>query len=593
MTQFIHKTNRLSPKPPDPTEIQQGEICLNTYNLGSHSAGINNGRLYIKTDNDEVRRFISLGLPGSNDPSLKTKYGGNNNVFGGVADNSDTGYDSLMVFQYSAAGNHIINKTAANKLTWSSGDNRLNINRSSAAQATVHIGGDVCVDTVNSWSTTFTSNFQIIGRDIGDNNRLKQVSSVNLLALTPTNTIPANSISGTIPVTKGGTGADITSLSPVEGSLLYYSVSASRFGVDSDIKWDSTSNLLILTGGFEFNPPADTLNNASPVGVDGSNRIVRMDYTYDQNLRTTDSVEFSKLLLTGFSAADNFVIQNIYDEAGAKFLGINSDGEVVRIGSFSTDQNLATTSNITFNKLTINNSLSATDAFVFNNMPVSSLSSDKIVVLDSSNYLRRTDYSIDQDIRTTDNVEFNKLVLSVAGTDALTITNIQTDATASIIGVNASNQVVEVGYSINQNLRTSDDVNFDKITITGGAGSGDTLVLSSIYSSTGGSALEIDAGGNVYKSSSTRKLKENITDYNKGLNTVLSLNPKYFNMINDPNKTLRAGLIAEDLADLGLDEFVTKDSDDNPIGISYDKLVVLLINAIKELKNQIDNISIN
>jgi hypothetical protein len=71
------------------------------------------------------------------------------------------------------------------------------------------------------------------------------------------------------------------------------------------------------------------------------------------------------------------------------------------------------------------------------------------------------------------------------------------------------------------------------------------------------------------------------------------MNPKYFNMINDPNKTLRAGLIAEDLADIGLNEFVVKDSDDNPSAINYDKIVVVLINAIKELKNRLDNISSN
>jgi len=484
MTQIIHKTNRLSPKPPDATEIQQGEICLNTYNLGSSSNGINNGRLYIKTDNDEVRRFISLGLPGSSDPSLKTKYGGSNNTFASVVDNSDTSYDSLMVFQYSSLGNHLINKTTENKLTWSSGDNRLNVNRSSAAQATLHVGGDVCIDTVNAWSTSFTSNFQIIGRDIGDNNRLKQVSSASLLALTPSNTIPANSISGAIPLNKGGTGADLTSFSPSEGNILYYSVSGSRFDFDSDIRWDSTNNLLILTGGFEFNPPSDALNNASPIGVDSSNRIVRMDYTYNQDLNNDDDV--------------------------------------------------------TFNTLTLDNN----------------------------------------------------------GFDAgvLTVNNMQTDGSpynAVPVGVDASDRIVKMYYTYNQNLNTTDNVDFEKITINGNTGPGATLVLTNLQSSTGGTALEIDGAGYVYKSSSTRKLKENIVEYDKGLEEVLLMNPKYFNMINDPNKTIRAGLIAEDLADIGLDEFVVKDSDDNPSAINYDKIVVVLINAIKELKNRLDNISSN
>ena len=242
------------------------------------------------------------------------------------------------------------------------------------------------------------------------------------------------------------------------------------------------------------------------------------------------------------SGPDNFVIDSIVDDASAKFLGINSDGEVVRIGfNFTTDQNLETTSNTQFNKLRINNASSATDALVVNNMPAAATpSSDSIVVIDASNNLCKTTYGIDQDIRTTDEVQF------------------------------------------------------EKVTIDGGTGDGNTLRLLNLYGSTGGSALLWDSSTkNVYYDTSTRKLKENIVDYDKGLNTLLSLNPKYFNMINDPNKILRAGLIAEDLADLGLNEFVTRDEHDNPIGISYDKLVVLLINAVKELKNLLDNISSN
>lgn len=609
MTQFIHKTNNTNASVPLSSEIQEGEICLNTANIGSSSNGINNGRLYIKTNAGEVRRFISLGLSNSVDPALKVKYGGTNNTFTdltSVTANTDGG-DSVITITRDSNGNHVINRTPTNKLTWHSGNSRLNINRSSSAASTLHVGGDVAIDTITDRTTSFDSNFYILGsfNSAGTNN-LRRILSTDFASYFPNSSIPIAKLSGSIPLNddsvssakisglialdKGGTNNTFSTAT--DGSIVYYS--GQILTHSNSFRYDGLTSTFILGGNFEFDPPDDVSNDAAPIGVDGTDKIVRMDYTYNQNLRTDSSVEFSKLSLTALSAADNFVIENIYDEAGAKFLGINSDGEVVRIGSsFSTDQDLQTTSNITFNKLIINNSLAATDAIVVNNMPVSSVSSDKIVVLDGSNYLRRTDYSIDQNIRTTDTVEFNKLSLSAFGTDALTITNIQTDATASIIGVNASNEIVEVGYSINQNLRTSDNVNFDKITIAGGTGSGDTLVLTSIQSSTGGVALEIDGGGNVYKSSSTRRLKENIVDYDKGLDVVLSMTPKYFNMINDPDKMLRAGLIAEDLADLGLNEFVTKDEHDNPIGISYDKLVVILINAIKELKNRLDNISSN
>lgn len=657
MTQFIHKTNRLNSKPPAASEIQQGEICLNTFSLGSPSNGINNGRLYIKTDSAEVRRFISLGLPGSNDPSLKTKYGGNNNTFDNVTSNSDTSYDSLMIFRHSSAGNHIINKTATNKLTWSSGDNRLNINRSSSAQATLHIGGDVCIDTVNNWTTGFTSNFQIIGRDIGDNNRLKQVSSASLLSLSPANSIPVTALSGAIPLANGGTGANLTALSPSEGNILYYSVSGSRFAMDNDLRWDSLNNLLILNGGFQFNPSVDSLNNAVsigvnsanrivrmdhtfnqnlstnsqvmfntlrldnisstntalvidsmqtdtspfnavPIGIDSSDRVVKMNYTYNQNLNTADTVKFNKIDIDNSSSAlDAVVINNLSTDSSpysATPIGIDSADRIIKL-FYTYDQNLRTTDTTIFNKLILNNTAFATDVLKINNIPTSpSPTSDKVIGIDSSNNIVKIDYSINQNLRTTDNITFNKLTLSAFGNDALTITNMSTDTITSVVGTNSSNNLVKSNFSINQNLNTTNDITFNKLVLSNSSSGFDALVISNLQTNFGGgTALEIDAGGNVLKSSSTRRVKENITEYTKGLDSVLSMSPKYFNMINDPSKTLRAGLIAEDLVDLNLEEFVVKDSDDNPSAINYDKLVVLLINAIKELKNRLDNISSN
>lgn len=609
MTQFIHKTNNSNTSIPLSSEIQQGEICLNTANIGNASNGINNGRLYIKTNANEIRRFISLGLPSSVDPSLKVKYGGTNNTFTdltSVTANTDGG-DSVITITRDSNGNHVINRTPTNKLTWHSGNSRFNVNRSSSAASTLHIGGDVAIDSIVDRTSSFDNSFYILGSfSAAGTNTLRRILSTDFAAYFANSSIPLSKLSGSIPLNddsvssakisglialdKGGTNNNFSTAT--DGSVVYYS--GQLLTHDTNFRYDGLTSTFIVGGNFEFDPPNDTSNDAVPIGVDGTYKIVRMDHTYDQNLRTTDNVEFNKLLLAG-GGADNFIIDNISDDQSAKFLGINSDGEVVRIASsFGTDQDLETTSDITFNKLTINNTSSATNGLIFNNMPAAAVpSSDRIVVIDSSNNLRKTSYTIDQDLKTTDTVTFSRLDLSAAATDALTITNIQTDATSSIIGVNSSNEVVKIGRFINQNLRTTDNVNFNKITITGGSGGGDTLILSSIQSSTGGTALEIDGGGNVYKSSSTRRLKENITDYTKGLDKVLSMSPKYFNMINDSNKTLRAGLIAEDLADLGLDEFVVKDMDDNPSGINYDKLVVLLINAVKELKNSLDNISSN
>lgn len=95
----------------------------------------------------------------------------------------------------------------------------------------------------------------------------------------------------------------------------------------------------------------------------------------------------------------------------------------------------------------------------------------------------------------------------------------------------------------------------------------------------------------IVLSSSSIKTKENITDYTKGLSDVLRLNPVSFNYIGGNRRT--AGLIAEDLDSHNLEEFVVKNENNEPIDITYPQMIVLLINAIKELNNEINKLKNN
>jgi hypothetical protein len=67
------------------------------------------------------------------------------------------------------------------------------------------------------------------------------------------------------------------------------------------------------------------------------------------------------------------------------------------------------------------------------------------------------------------------------------------------------------------------------------------------------------------------------------------MNPKYYNGINDGDK-LFAGLIAEDIDSLGLNEFVEYNENKEPDALSYSHMVALLVNAIKELKTELDEL---
>jgi hypothetical protein len=93
--------------------------------------------------------------------------------------------------------------------------------------------------------------------------------------------------------------------------------------------------------------------------------------------------------------------------------------------------------------------------------------------------------------------------------------------------------------------------------------------------------------GEIKRSTSSKRYKTNIANYTKGLDKVLQLQPKTYNDINGDSKEF-AGLIAEDVHDLGLNEYVYYNEDNEPDALGYSHMIALLTNAIKELaeKNQ-------
>jgi hypothetical protein len=83
-------------------------------------------------------------------------------------------------------------------------------------------------------------------------------------------------------------------------------------------------------------------------------------------------------------------------------------------------------------------------------------------------------------------------------------------------------------------------------------------------------------------------LKENISPIENSLDKILQLNPVTYDRKNNISKN-EAGLIAEEVNEI-LPNIVSKDSEGNPEGINYTKLSVYLIDAIKELKKEIEDL---
>jgi len=111
------------------------------------------------------------------------------------------------------------------------------------------------------------------------------------------------------------------------------------------------------------------------------------------------------------------------------------------------------------------------------------------------------------------------------------------------------------------------------------------------YNNTTGVAanVQIDANGYFARSTSSLKYKTDIRNYTKGLNEVLGLRPVFYKGKTDGD-TQFAGLIAEEVHELGLTEFVQYAPDGSPDALSYQNMIALAFKAIQELKSENDNL---
>jgi hypothetical protein len=100
--------------------------------------------------------------------------------------------------------------------------------------------------------------------------------------------------------------------------------------------------------------------------------------------------------------------------------------------------------------------------------------------------------------------------------------------------------------------------------------------------------------GAVYSSSgaltntnpSDRRLKENIIPIVYGLNEILQLNPVSFDWKNDKNKNKQFGFIAQEVQEVMPEAIIEGEY----LGLEKDAIYTALINAIKELKAEIDEL---
>jgi len=110
------------------------------------------------------------------------------------------------------------------------------------------------------------------------------------------------------------------------------------------------------------------------------------------------------------------------------------------------------------------------------------------------------------------------------------------------------------------------------------------------FTTGGGANVSVDADGLVRRSTSSLKYKKNVENYTKGLAEVMQMRPVTYNSNNEDETQTYAGLIAEEIHDLGLAEFVQYAEDGSPDALSYGNMVSLLVKAIQEQQAQIEEL---
>jgi len=97
-------------------------------------------------------------------------------------------------------------------------------------------------------------------------------------------------------------------------------------------------------------------------------------------------------------------------------------------------------------------------------------------------------------------------------------------------------------------------------------------------------------------STSSRRFKEDISPLDYDVKDILKMRPIVFryradHVEPDADRSLEAGLIAEELADLGFEEIIFRGKDGEPDGIAYEKLSVLLLKVCQDQQTQLDALS--
>ena len=119
---------------------------------------------------------------------------------------------------------------------------------------------------------------------------------------------------------------------------------------------------------------------------------------------------------------------------------------------------------------------------------------------------------------------------------------------------------------------------------TGGTSGSSLQIKSTTLIASTGTDLEIDTKGNVVRNTSSRRYKTNIRNLDiNNLEKLLRLNPRVFNYKSSGIEDI--GYIAEEVAELGLTDFILYDERGRVDSVKYKLLAIAVIEYLKKYTN--------
>ena len=175
--------------------------------------------------------------------------------------------------------------------------------------------------------------------------------------------------------------------------------------------------------------------------------------------------------------------------------------------------------------------------------------------------------------------------------------------TLTLPNATKSTQYIYFGTGGQTNMSISNNFNGNNaLTLAGGTGDGSSKAFRLVNSGNTSELMTVNTSGDVFAtsftSSSTRKLKTNIRplsgSVSNAINILNMLQPVMYDRIDFAGYNDEIGLIAEDVYTILPTDIkqsiVALNGENEPEGVDYSRLVVILLQAIKELKIEIDNL---